>query len=132
MICKEHSWKKNGHSRGKQRYICKRCNKTSYEVNPNGIKKLLNFILDFINNYSDNNEFIWEEVIDRDESGQIIDTFNAYSYKISKMTVSWKEFKRQVDKMETFSQPIAIFMCEPDLESLDWKEKRLIAYEVYK
>ncbi len=131
MICKEHKWQKYGHCRGKQRYRCKICGKTSFATNNNFMKQFLDLILSFINNYSSQN-YIWDKVVVYDENNEITEADDAYKYKIIKETVHWKNFSKNINKMPSFTQPIAVFMCEPDVEASDWKEKTLRIFEVYK
>ncbi len=131
MVCKKHIWQKYGRCRGKQRYKCKICNKTSYEKDDNYMKQILDLILSFINNYSFK-EYIWDKVVTYNENGEINEAYDAYRYKIIKETVSWKEFSKNINKMPSLNQPMAIFLCEPDIDALDWKEKTLRIFEVYK
>lgn len=126
----KHEWIKNGTSRGKVRYKCKICNKTCGEQNLKLSHRLLNMVLQFINNFPSEDTYFWEEAVDLDEEGNELEAYRSYNYKIEKLRISWKDFKKMVDSHKRFYKPLAVFLCELD-ESGDWRDEKIFAYEVH-
>ncbi len=126
-----HEWIKNGHKHGKQRYICKICGQTCYEMDMNLRQNLYSLALNLIHSYPNNEEFIWNDVVEFDENQDEIDIpIESYRFKIEKIRKSRSEFFSMLKNGGRLYKPMIVWMCEADPENFDWRNNKLLIYEV--
>lgn len=92
----KHNWVLNGRTKdGQQRYICTECGKTCSEFSSDLAKLYYRNNLRLIHSYAScDDNYIWDEVFNYDENGEIEDYFEPPFYKLDKRTVTWKQFQR--------------------------------------
>lgn len=106
----KHEWKAYAKTKnGKVRYKCSKCGKTCTEFSPDLAKKYYRLNLRLINGYVSNNDelYEWQDVINYDENGDIIDYEEQPYYEIEKYNVTWKQFQRII-RQNNFS-PLVVY-----------------------
>lgn len=126
-----HEWIKNGHRHNKQRYICKICGQTCYEMDINKSQNLYSLALNLIHSFPNEEEFIWNDVVELDENQNEIDIpTESYRFKIKKIHISRPQFFSMLKKVGRLYKPMIVWLCEVDEESQDWRNNQLLIYEV--
>ncbi|MCM1009694.1 MAG: hypothetical protein NC390_02290 [Fusobacterium sp.] len=113
----EHEWKFYAFtSNGKPRYKCKTCGKTCTEFSSDLAKKYYQHNLRLINSMFDKESggYVWEEVLNRDENGDIIDSEAQAFYKIEKQILNWKQFQRFIRENRKDLQPLIVYAVKKD------------------
>ncbi len=100
----------------KPRYKCKICGKTCTEFSSDFAKRYYQHNLRLINSFVDKESegYVWDEVLNRDENDNIIDSEAQAFYKIEKRILNWKQFQRFARENMKDLQPLIVYAVKKD------------------
>lgn len=126
-----HDWVKNGHSRGRQRYYCKICKTTRYEVEHDVRRSIYNSILSLANSCNPDDVFVWDNYTETEATPEEVEQIDdIQNFKVSTTNLSYNEFFRLLKKRGKTNLPIIAFVIEPDPDGQSWRDKQLLIYKV--
>lgn len=126
-----HEWVKNGHSRGRQRYYCKICKTTRYEVEHDVRRNIYNSILSLANSYDPDDVFVWNDYTKTEATPEEIEHMeDIQNFKVSTTNLSYNEFFRLLKRRGKTNFPIIAFVIEPDPDGQSWRDKQLLIYKI--